>query len=342
MNPAPISTSEYSSNLSIKDKQHSLENRGGVKALVINCSSDYNIAVEKIANWLKSNGHQVVKAQPGNKNFKEFDTVYLSALYTWELPILIQEAKRASLYTKVEIGGPAASVMSSYILNQTGITPKVGLDNRFETESGKYYLTYTSRGCIRNCQFCSVPSVEGKLRENPDFIPASVVLDANFLACSKKHIENACEKLSQLPYIDFLHGLDARLLQPWHVKLILNSLNLVCWRFTFDSLKNESALINALSMLKDYGIGTDNIIIYCIYNFNETPEDAYERAHLIMKQKAHPYAMRFQPLDVLQKDSFIAKPWTVKTLNEFKHFCNIPTLKWLNNQLKNKRLGIKQ
>jgi hypothetical protein len=310
-----------------------------MKALIVNYSSDYNIAVEKIANWLKRSGHQAVKAKPGIKNFREYDAIYLSALYTWELPVLVKEAKIASGYTKVEIGGPAASVMSSYILKETGINPKIGLDGRFETESGKYYATYTSRGCIRNCPFCSVPSVEGELRENPDFIPASVVLDANFLACSKRHIENACEKLTKLPYVDFLHGLDARLLQPWHIELILNNLNLVCWRFTFDSLKNESALFNALSMLKDYGVGNENIIIYCIFNYDETPEDAYERAHFILNQKAHPYAMRFQPLDALQKDCFIAKAWTEKKLNDFKRFCNIPTLQWLNNRLKKARLN---
>jgi hypothetical protein len=308
-----------------------------MKALVVNYSTDYNIAIDKIANWLKRNGHQVVKAKPGKKNFSECDRIYLSALYTWELPILIEEAKIAARQTQVEIGGPAASAMSSYIQKQTGIKPKVGLDNRFETEPGKYYATYTSRGCIRNCPFCSVPSIEGTLKENLDFIPASIVLDANFLACSKIHIENACEKLSKLPYIDFLHGLDVRLLQPWHIELILNKLNLVCWRFTFDSLKNESSLVNALSMLKSYNITPENIIIYCIFNYDETPKDAYERANFILKHNAHPYAMRFQPLDALQKDNFVAQNWNEKELNEFKRFCNVSTLRWLNNQLKEKR-----
>ena len=309
-----------------------------MKALVVNYSTDYNLGVEKICNWLKSNGHQVVKAQPGSKNFKEFDIIYLSALYTWELPILIEQAKQASLHTQVEIGGPAASVMTNYILNQTGIKPQFGLDKRFDLQDGKYHSTYTSRGCIRNCEFCSVPLVEGKLREISDFIPAPIVLDPNFLACSKNHIEKVCEKLARLPYVDFLHGLDARLLEPWHIELFLKQLNILCWRFTLDSVKNESTLKNILVMLKNYGIKPqEKVIVYCIYGFSDTPTDAWERARLIMTQLAHPYAMRYQPLDTQKKDSYISKNWDNKKLVEFNRLCNIPTIQWLNNLLRSAR-----
>ncbi|MEO0114338.1 MAG: hypothetical protein ABIK93_02555, partial [candidate division WOR-3 bacterium] len=171
-----------------------------MKALVINCSDDYNLATEKIANWLKRKGYEVQKSKPGNDKLIGYDRIYLSAIYTWDLPILVQEAKRAVNFTKVEIGGPAVSVMADYIFAETGIKPKIGLDNRFDLEPGQYLSSYTSRGCIRNCEFCSVPIIEGGLREISDFISAPYILDANFLACSKKHIENACEKLASLPF----------------------------------------------------------------------------------------------------------------------------------------------
>jgi hypothetical protein len=338
MNPTYFSTGEYSSNLSIKDKEHSLENRGGAKALVVNCSDDYNLASEKIANWLKRNGHEVVKEKGNIKNIGEFDVIYLSALYTWDLPHLIKLARQASPESKIEIGGPAASTMVDYVFAETGVKPKFGLDERFDLEPGRYLSTYTSRGCIRNCEFCSVPLVEGKLREVPGFHPAPVVLDPNFLACSKKHIENACEKLSRLPSIDFLHGLDARLLKSWHIELLLKKLNIACWRFTFDSLKNESALNNTLEMLKDYGVhAEEKIIVYCIYGYKDKPKDIYERIRLVANLKAHPYGMRFQPLDALKKDAYIAQGWDEKSFSEFYRFCNLPTLRWLSQLLKRKR-----
>jgi hypothetical protein len=306
-----------------------------MKALVINCSSDYNLGCEKLANWLKQSGHDITNAGKDITNFDHYNNIYLSAIYTWDIPAMTKLVQQIPAGTKVEIGGPAASVMADYILLKTGIKPKIGLDARFDIESGKYLLTYTSRGCIRNCEFCSVPLVEGKIKEIHDFIPAPIVLDPNFLACSKEHIINSCEKLSALPTVDFLHGLDARLLEPWHIELFINKLNLVCWRFTFDSLKNKSTLKNVLAMLMNYGIKPEEkIIIYCIYGFSDTPEDAWERVNLITSLKAHPYAMRYQPLDTLEKDSYIYKNWTSIKLAEFKQLCNIPTMRWLNNLLR--------
>jgi hypothetical protein len=180
-----------------------------------------------------------------------------------------------------------------------------------------------------------VPIVEGGLREIPNFIPTSYILDANFLACSKSHIENACEKLSSLPFVDFLHGLDARLLESWHVELFLKKLKMPVWRFTFDSLRHEAELKNVLAILKHYGIKPEEkVIVYCLYGFKDTPKDAYERANQVISLGAHPYAMRFQPLDALSKDSHIPDGWDANSLTEFGEFCNKPTLAWLYSLLK--------
>jgi hypothetical protein len=306
-----------------------------MKALVINCSKDYNLGTEKIASWLRRNGYEVTKSKSGNREFIGYDKVFLSALYTWDLPMLVKEAKKATNHTEVEIGGPAASIMEDYIFAETGIKPVVGLDNRFESEPAHYLSTYTSRGCIRNCEFCSVPLVEGGLREIPNFIPTSYILDANFLACSRNHIENACEKLSALRFVDFLHGLDARLLKPWQVELIIKKLKMVVWRFTFDSLRHESDLKNVFAILKDYGIKPEErVIVYCLYGFKDTAKDAYERAKQVISLGAHPYGMRFQPLDALSKDSHIPDGWDSDSLKEFGDFCNKLTLAWLYELLR--------
>ena len=316
-----------------------------MKTLVVNCSKDYNLATAKITAWLKRSGHEVKKlafngclASPETAvryDTDDYKAVFLSALYTWDLPFLVEEARKAMPYAKVEIGGPAASIMPDYVFEQTGVRPVIGLDKRFDSEPARYLSTYTSRGCIRNCEFCSVPTIEGKLREMPHFLPASYVLDANILACSKAHIESVCEKLSCLSSVDFLHGLDARLLRPWHVELFLKKIKMLVWRFTFDSLQHEMDLRNILGMLEHYGIKpAESIIVYCLYGFNDTPNDAYERVGLIMSLGAHPYAMRFQPLDALVKDQHIPDEWDAKTMLEFWDFCNKPTLDWLYRQMK--------
>jgi hypothetical protein len=78
--------------------------------------SQKTLGAEKIANWLKRNGHQVKKAKSGTKSFGEYDTVYLSALYTWELPVLIEEAKKKNfllpvpfLHMMIQFGNTALS-----------------------------------------------------------------------------------------------------------------------------------------------------------------------------------------------------------------------------------------
>jgi hypothetical protein len=301
-----------------------------MKALVINCSTDYNLGVEKITNWLSRQGHRVTKAKPGVKALNGYDSVYLSALYTWDIPALIEEVKRFLPGTKIAIGGPAPSVMANYIYSKTGIRPTIGLDPRFEAEPGNYKSSYTSRGCIRNCPYCSVPDVEGDLREVADFTPAPVILDPNFLACSKKHIECAIEKLARLPLVDFLHGLDVRLLKSWQIELFLKELKLIVWRFTFDSKKNESVINRALDILKNYGVKPqEKVIIYCIYGYDDNPDDAYERARIISNFGAHPYAMRYQPMDALIKNNYVAPAWTAQKLKDFGQHCNIPTMHWL-------------
>ncbi len=315
-----------------------------MKALVINCSEDYNLATAKITAWLKRRGY-IVKKMPNKgtvarnpgESTNSYDAVFLSALYTWDLPLLVDEAHKALQRSKVEIGGPAASIMPDYVFEQTGIKPVIGLDERFDSEPARYLSTYTSRGCIRNCEFCSVPTIEGELKERSDYVPASYVLDANILACSRDHIENVCEKLSCLSMVDFLHGLDARLVKAWQVELLSRKLKMPVWRFTFDSLKHEAELKHTLDILRENGIRPEEkIIIYCLYGFDDTPGDAYERAKLIMSLGAHPYAMRFQPLDALVKDQNISRGWDAKTVREFWDFCNTPTLAWLYQQIRPK------
>jgi hypothetical protein len=129
--------------------------------------------------------------------------------------------------------------------------------------------------------------------------------------------------------------LDARLLEPWQVELFTKELSLPVWRFTFDSIKNESILNNTLDILKNYGIKPkEKVIVYCIYGFDETPKDAQERAKIILKLGAHPYAMRFQPLHALSKNHAIAEGWYAKKLKDFGQSYNVATMRWLLNTLR--------
>jgi hypothetical protein len=301
-----------------------------MRAAVINCSSDYNLGTEKLAHWLRASGYEVIKAKPGFSSWEGVDKAFFGALYTWDIPELVRAASGASKFSEIEIGGPAAALMAAYIRAHLGIDPTLGLDPRFDQMPGRYRATYTSRGCTLRCPWCSVPLVEGALRELPDFVPAPSVLDNNFLACSRAHVTKTVERLASQPYVDFLHGLDARLLEPWHVELLLSRLRMPCWRFTFDSLKHESRLRGIIDMLADYGVRADeSVVVYCLYGYDDTPVDAYRRRDVVLSLGAHPYAMRHQPLDALSKDGFAPEGWSPRELREFWNLCNIPTSAWI-------------
>jgi hypothetical protein len=163
-----------------------------------------------------------------------------------------------------------------------------------------------------------------------EFIPAPSVLDNNFLACSRAHIEEAVERLAAMPVVDFLHGLDARLLRPWHIELFRGRLNMPCWRFTFDSLRHESTMREVINMLASFGIeAEDSVVIYCLCGYDDSRDDAYSRRDVVLSLGAHPYAMRHQPLDALRKNAFVPDGWTAAELKEFRDICNIPTTAWI-------------
>ncbi len=81
----------------------------------------------------------------------KYNEVHISVTFTWDRQ---QGAGLMGLWDKygtVKIGGPACG------------------DAGGEFVPGRYLkkgVTITSRGCIRNCQFCYVPKREGKISTN--------------------------------------------------------------------------------------------------------------------------------------------------------------------------------
>jgi hypothetical protein len=127
-----------------------------------------------------------------------FDRIYISTLFTFYWKITINTINFAKKLVKdisqLKVGGVTATVLYQDIIEQTGIVPIRGLldipgildpdnDIIIDTlpldysildeidykypENGAYY-GYMTRGCIRHCSFCAVPTLEPKFE---DFIP---------------------------------------------------------------------------------------------------------------------------------------------------------------------------
>ncbi|MFA5152238.1 MAG: hypothetical protein WC554_06765, partial [Clostridia bacterium] len=166
-----------------------------VKIAIINESKEvYNLAVHKIENYHKLRGDTVFMSTRADAWSRACRKAYLSAIFTWDLPKLVNDARMLKdLGVEIEIGGPAATYMHDYVFNGTGVEPHHGIDMRFEHVQGEFQCTFTSRGCPgHNCEFCLVQTVEGrKMIEYDDFnIPVGKnpwMCDNNILSTSPRH-----------------------------------------------------------------------------------------------------------------------------------------------------------
>jgi hypothetical protein len=250
-------------------------------------------------------------------HWRDEDRVYVSVAFTWHLPLahkLCAWNTQAGL--QVMAGGPAVDLMPQYLYDVTeesgGQIPDVL--NRHNPDA-----TFTTRGCIRQCSFCAVPKIEGDLKELKDWIPAPIVCDNNLTAASRKHFDTVIDRLKGFRCVDFNQGLDARLLNDHHIER-LQELTLPTIRFSWDHIKDESIVMDAIDKVLKAGFAKRRVHIYVLFGFKDTPEDALYRAETIKAKGIKPFLMRYQPLDALVKDNFIGPGWTDHEMRRFQRY----------------------
>lgn len=257
--------------------------------------------------------------------WRDNGTVNISVPFTWNLPDAYSKCLFfRDLGYRVRAGGPAVSLMPEYLKRVAEIGGEVGA-LRYHNP----WATVTSRGCIRKCPFCAVPKIEGDLRELSKWEPQPIVCDNNLLACSRRHFDKVIDSLKELPWVDFNQGLDARLLTAHHINRLQE---LKCKvRLAWDNTKDEQYIMKAIAMLRKAGWPVRALSIYVLIGYNETPEDALYRLATIKKLSIHSFPQRYQPLDTLKKNSYVAPSWTQKELFRYiqywgrqRIYANIP------------------
>uniref|UniRef100_A0A6H1Z8V4 Putative radical SAM superfamily protein n=1 Tax=viral metagenome TaxID=1070528 RepID=A0A6H1Z8V4_9ZZZZ len=249
------------------------------------------------------------------------DVLYLSVIFTWDLPIALKIAKEYK--HKTIVGGPAVKLMPDYLSQHA----KVEYDTEYPALAYHNPMaTFTTRGCPNRCSFCAVPKIEGEFREMQQWDIKPVVCDNNFLASSKKHFEKVIEALKKFTYVDFNQGLDARLFTSYHANK-LSELRGVHIRFAFDHISQEKEVTEAVSLAKKTGF--KDISICVLVGFEDTPEDAIYRLEYVRSLDAMPNPMRYQPLYTLEKNQYVHETWTSRELaNVIRYYSR---LIWLDN-----------
>ena len=300
----------------------------------------YNLGVDKIAQYHRLRGDEVYAGR-WEPLFNNYDKYYFSVIFTWDIPEMIQAVNMVRSWGKeVEIGGPAATFMHTYIHTQTGIEPHYGLDGRFEFVPGDYELTFTSRGCPHKCRFCGVSSVEPDALEYDNFLLASMIGDNNILATSWGHQELVVNRfVNSGRRVDINSGFDVRFFHKEHYELY-SRLNIFWWRFAFDTMAVEDDVRRVAAMMKSYGFDRHHVTFYCLIGFpGQTPEECHYRLQTIMGLGMNPYPMRFWPLNSLDR-KYVAPGWTDDLLYRMSMYYQTPFI-WMSDSWANFKPGKK-
>lgn len=295
-----------------------------MKSFVVNCSKPYyNLGARKLADWLSVQGRKIeyIDGDPGLFGGNP-DEVYLSVIFSWQAPLAVDLALRFRDSADVFCGGPGMFALQNWWTKQTGLTCAVGVDPRFENQSGGYLMTFASRGCPVNCYFCIVPRLEGTtFTLNWDFQPAPLLCDNNLSALPIEFQEHIIRRYQETgtKLMDANSGFepitfDEGTFKRW--KPILKG----PWRFAFDTTSEEPQVKRMMEILK--GESPKRKQVYVLIG-NEPIEACYERACKVIEWGGEPYVQPVMPLNALSRNDLkVNYDWDWQGLKDMQRFYN--------------------
>lgn len=330
------------------------------------------LGLMKISAFHKKRGDEVrfIKGLNKEAQFQVWDRIYITTLFSFYWDITIKTIKYYEFSVKkpqnLFIGGPMATIMADEIEKETGFKPVKGLLNEkgklrlpyddtidniipdysildeidYKYPSSNAYFAYMTRGCIRACPFCAVPTIEPnfisyiplkeqlqKINELYGARKDLLLLDNNVLASKQfdKIIDEIKEagfykgaKLNNsFRYVDFNQGIDLRLLTKEKMKR-LAELPIKPLRIAFDHIELEKHYIERIEWAAEFGI--TNLSNYILYNFNDTPEDFYRRLEINVNlnerlgTKIYSFPMKYIPITNKDRDYVSYPYWTPRYL----------------------------
>ena len=209
-------------------------------------------------------------------------------------------SSKAFTFTEEDPYLPVAAIRGG-----TGYRTKVTLPDAVEhlmPDYGLYDLDYslgfTTRGCIRHCDYCFVPEKEGPLRAHADLEEFAarrdvVLLDNNILAHEHgiRQIERAVALGKRL---DINQGLDCRLIDAAIARLLARVSWLKPLRLACDGRGQLPALRRAVETLRWHNVTPTRYFVYVLVR---DLDDALERIRALKGMHLDPFAQPYIPPD---------------------------------------------
>ena len=220
-----------------------------------------NLALMKLSAWHKNRGDSVEWYYPIEHDEKHpLDRVYMSKVFTFTPDY------EPIVYAKEIITGGTG-------YKNYGALPEE-IEKTFPDYSiypnVDYAVGFLTRGCIRHCPWCIVPTKEGKLHaadtwkeiRRPDS-KKIVFLDNNVLA-SDHGLRQMQSMVGQNIRIDFNQGMDARLVDR-DVAELLGRLKWIRFiRFSSDTEEMIPVIERAVELLKKEEIPPSKVFVYAL------------------------------------------------------------------------------
>lgn len=223
-----------------------------------------NLALKKCEIYHKGVGDYVEYSNM----FEEWaDTIYVSSVFEWSK----EKTKYWSTNKRAIIGG-------------TGWDYKVKLNEEIDRIVPKINVGFTTRGCVRKCEFCFVPKMEGLIRPVADVLQIwdgkskeIMLLDNNILALPA-HFRKICDQIrTNKLKVDFNQGMDLRIL--YVNQTLVRELQTIRhpeFKFAWDL--DDDSMVRKLEWLHD-NLGRCTIYVYtdgkcityekCFWKLNE-------------------------------------------------------------------------
>ena len=211
------------------------------------------------------------------------DIVYCSAIFSWTP---FSKKYKGLPYPLVQTGG-------------TGFDLTVKMPPEIENDEPHLNYGFTTRGCIRKCEFCFVPRKEGELKIVNDLTDLYddrkgdevTLLDNNILA-APEHFAAICKQARDRKIkVDFNQGLDHRLLTPEIVD-ILCSIRHREYRFAFDHPAYSKSVEKALRLLQRKGIKRCNW--YVLVGYDTTLKQDLFRLNYLRENNQIAFVQRYR------------------------------------------------
>lgn len=189
-----------------------------------------NLALMKISNYYKCLGEEVEFVQEN----KEYEKIYASTIFTRSKDKVEKLIEKYG--NDIEVGGTGWDIKKElhseiektrpdydlYTVNEIANRMKGIMTKEKKlkkaTEIVNAGMGFTSRGCIRNCGFCFVPTKEGKFRQETPISeiinPKSniIILHDNNLTADPSCIDKLHEIRDRKLIVDINQGCDVRLM----------------------------------------------------------------------------------------------------------------------------------